>query len=152
MRVTESMTKARWKIWKKEVANNKSAAPVLRTLPATNEAFFENDKRAHIQSAIWRNAVGINPPSVNPLDYGWEFDLESQLIATSLSPSVELVPDEVKKRFKCGCKATEPCKTKNCSCSRGSMCCGYCNWEASWDCENPFTLHKHKNDEDDGND
>ena len=48
----ETMTKARLKLWKKKVANNRSAAPELKTLPATTEAFYENVKRADLQSAI----------------------------------------------------------------------------------------------------
>ena len=66
----ETMTKAKLKLWKKKVANNRSAAPELKTLPATTEAFYENVKRAHLQSAIWHNSLCIYPPSLNPLEFG----------------------------------------------------------------------------------
>ncbi len=65
------------------------AAPKLQSLPPTNEAFTENVARAHLQVAIGKQALELNPPNVDPLTHGWT----RQDGSTSLTPTT--VPDNV---------------------------------------------------------
>ena len=57
-----SLTDARQKIWSLKVSRSIGAAPKLQSLPPTNEAFTENVARAHLQVAIWKQALELNPP------------------------------------------------------------------------------------------
>jgi len=52
-----SLTEARQKMWVSKVGRSVAGAPKLATLPPTNEAFKENVARAHLQVAVWRNAL-----------------------------------------------------------------------------------------------
>ena len=65
-----SLTDARQKIWSRKVSLSIGAAPKLQSLPPTNEAFTENVARAHLQVAIWKQALELNPPNVDHLTQG----------------------------------------------------------------------------------
>jgi len=66
-----SMTEAQQNVWTLKVGRSIAGAPKLATLPPTNEAFGENVARAHLQVAIWKQALKSDPPSLQPNSYGW---------------------------------------------------------------------------------
>ena len=112
----ETLTAARKRIWKNRIVKNNSTAPKLKSLPPTDLAFQENLKRAHIQLAIWRNALNSVPPNVKIIDYGWSKDPSSSCLLPNYGPvGSVMVPDVVLKVMRCGCKAEVACKTTHCS-------------------------------------
>ena len=67
-----SITDVRVKSWIKKTGRKTAAkVPKLSSLPPTSEAFQQNVKRDHLQSAIWKAALR-DPPCVDPVDFGWE--------------------------------------------------------------------------------
>ena len=54
---TKTLNSARKKTWKSMILRNKSGAPKLESLPPTDEAFFQNLKRAHLQIAVWKSSI-----------------------------------------------------------------------------------------------
>ena len=67
------------------VEKNVTKAPELKSLPRTKEAFKENVKRAHIQTAIWKSALESEPPALDPVDFGWERDERTMMLDPSNS-------------------------------------------------------------------
>ena len=66
-----SLTDTRQKMWSRKMSRSIGAASMLQSLPPTNGAFTENVARAHLQVAIWKQALELNPPNVHPLTHGW---------------------------------------------------------------------------------
>ena len=90
----DSMSQARIDVWSRKMAKPKlSKAPELKSLPPTTEAFEQNVRRAHIQTAIWKSANESDPPQLDLTEYGWVRDEASK----SLLPIT--VPSEVKMAF-----------------------------------------------------
>jgi hypothetical protein len=59
------------KVWLRGMGRKTGTkAPELRSLQPLREAFKENVKRAHIQTAFWKSA----PPALDLAEYGWERD------------------------------------------------------------------------------
>ena len=54
------------------IANSKSGAPKLESLPPTDDSFFQNLKGSHLQIAVWRYLLNADPPTVDIYLYGWE--------------------------------------------------------------------------------
>ena len=69
-----SMTQARANLWKTRGGRGSSTMPKLCSLPPTDPAFMENLKRAHFQICIWKYALDLNVPDLDPLQYGWTED------------------------------------------------------------------------------
>ena len=72
-----------------------NSAPDLKALPPKSEAFEEHVYRAHLQTAVWKAALDVNPPSVNPVHYGWSLESSDTLLSVALPPDVLPAPDEV---------------------------------------------------------
>ena len=71
--------------------------------------------RAYLQTAIWKAALDADPPSINPVIYGWSLDESSDtLLHVALPPDVSPAPDEVLKLIRCGCLSSRPCSTCRC--------------------------------------
>ena len=50
-------------MWAKQVSWSVASTPKLSSLPpATTEPFAQHDAHAHLQVAVWRNALEPNPP------------------------------------------------------------------------------------------
>ena len=132
------MTEARVRSWKKRVAA-KNTAPLLESLPPTDAALRENFKRGHLQAAIWLSSLLADPPEVDISLYGWDFDQNSSCLQPAFGPpGLVLVPDELLKIMKCGCKSDEPCKGSRCSCCRVNLpCTTFCECEGGVVCHNP---------------
>ena len=81
-----------------------NSVPDLKALPSTTEAFDEHVYREeHLQTAIWKAALGADPPSINPVHYGWSLDESSDtLLPVALPPDGSPAPDEVLKLISCG--------------------------------------------------
>ena len=75
---------------------------------------MENLKRTHIQIAIWRNSPSVDPPTLNPLDYGWVKDPSSTcFIPTTVTDRVKLISDNLLKIIQYGCSSEDPCKPRD---------------------------------------
>jgi len=131
---------------------NITAAPPLKSIPPTREAFRENVLRAHVQVAVWRSAPQPDPPSFDPTDYGWSRDETTKtLTPKTLPPDVAIAPPDILELLRCGCSTDEPCSTQRCGCLTGHLPCTFfcaCRGESS--CENPYNNDK-EGEEDGGN-
>ena len=76
-----------------------TAAPPLKSLPPTSEAFREHVKRTHLITAQI-----LHPPNLSPVEHGWTYDDLSKCFdpVTHLS-GVEPAPVEVPQLIPCGC-------------------------------------------------
>ena len=153
----DSMTAARQKMWSTKVSRNIGAAPKLQSLPPTNEAFRENVARAHLQVAIWRQSLQLNPPDMDPLAHGWtRRDGSTSLIPATVADNVTLAPDEILKMIKCSCDSDMPCKSKRCGCHNANMACtAFCACQGGDGCFSQNTrehIQAEDADEDDRND
>ena len=144
-----SLTDARQKIWSRKVSRSISAAPKLQSLPPTNEAFTENVARAHLQVAIWKQALELNPPNVDPLTHGWtRHDGSTSLTATTVPDNVPLAPDDILKMIKCSCDSATPCNSRRCGCQNANMACtSFCTCQGGDGCFNPKTRERIQSEE-----
>ena len=118
-----------------------SAAPELKSLPPTTDAFELHVYRAHYQAAIWRASLEPNPPELDPVLYGWSRDQTSNmLVPEPLPPDVSPAPLDVLKMIRCGCSSTRPCSTMRCSCSAARLSCSmFCGCHGMEECQNEQT-------------
>ncbi len=136
------MSSLRFKVWTNKMANHKiNAAPKLKVLPPTKEAFEQHVRRAHLQAAVWRGALDSDPPDLNPQHFGWHMNLDiNKLEPIALPAEVSPAPESVLKMIKCGCSSSQPCKTARCSCATARISCSvFCACHGESDCENPQT-------------
>ena len=76
--------------------NRASSAPPIQSLPPSSEAFTENVKRAHLQTCIWKAAVLLDSPDLDPLKYGYlKREPSKSLLPVTVPAGVALAPDEV---------------------------------------------------------
>ena len=66
----DSMTPARANLWKTRIGRSSSTMPKLCSLLPTDPAFMENLKRAHFLMCIWKHALNLNVPDLDPVQYG----------------------------------------------------------------------------------
>ena len=52
-------------MWKYSTAKSNLGAPKLESLPATDEYFFQNLKRSHLQIAVERRSLNADPRTVD---------------------------------------------------------------------------------------
>ncbi len=117
-------TGVRQKMWANKMGQNVAGAPKLVSLPPTNEAFNENVARAHLQVAVWRNALQPDPPAIDPTAFGWSLEEGSKtLIPTTLPSDTPLAPDGSLKLLRCYCSSETPWKIHRCGCSSASLAC-----------------------------
>ena len=135
-----TMTEARITTWLKKIASTSlTKTPALNSMPPTTSAFAQNVKRAHLQTAIWKQALKQDPPDVQVSDYGWEVEngqdgsIEPVAIPAGEAPA----PDYVLKLIACQCESATPCRTKLCSCVAANMTCtAFCHLQNSMACSN----------------
>ena len=115
--------------------------PKLSSLSPTSEAFRENVKRAHLQSAIWKAPLK-DPPCADPNDFGWEkVDETRTLRPIGLPASEQPAPDYITKIVCCPCASERPCKTRSCGCvSENLACTMFCKCGGSSVCNNEQTV------------
>lgn len=119
-----TVSEARVRAWSTKMGRNSSSQPPrLCSLPLTNEAFLQNVNRAHLQTIIWKNALGT-PPAVDAEQYGYYKNSVSEvLMLIGVPDNVALAPIEVLKLIKCSCDSETPCRTKRCGCVRTGLSC-----------------------------
>ena len=87
----DSMTQARANLWKTKVGKGSSTMPKLCSLPQADPASMENLKRAHFQICIWKHALYLNVPDLDPVQYGWTKDkVAKSLVAVHVPPNTDL--------------------------------------------------------------
>ena len=123
---------------------NITAAPPLKSIPPTSEAFRENVLRAHAQIGVWKSALHPDPPSFDPTEYGWSRDKPSKFLTPrTLLADVPLAPPEVLELLRCGCSTDEPCSTQRCGCHTGHLpCTFFCACHAESHSQNPYNMDK----------
>ena len=138
-----SLTDARQKIRSRKVSRSIGAAPTLQNLQPTNEAFRENVAWAHLQVAIWKQALELNPPNVDPLTHGWtRHDGSTSLTPTTVPDNVPLAQMPL-KMIKCSCDSATPCNSRRCGCQNANMACtSFCTCQGGGGCFNPKTRER----------
>jgi hypothetical protein len=131
------MTECRVKSWRMRTGRAGTSSIKLCTLPPTNEAFYENVLRCHLQVAIWKSALDEVPPNLDPLEHGWERDHEDMLIPRTVPAGTLSAPNAILQLIHCKCKASG-CRTATCSCSNLG-CTMFCHCEGGEQCQNPLT-------------
>ena len=90
------MTSLRYSVWLSKMSYPKlNSAPDLKALPPTTEVFEDYVYRSHLQTAVWKAARDVDPPSINPVHYGWSLESSDTLLSVALPPDVLPAPDEV---------------------------------------------------------
>ncbi len=147
-----SLTDARVKMWSSKVSRSTASAPKLQSLPPTTEAFRENVAHAHLQVAIWKCALDLDPPDLNPTDFGWSKDIHTgSLTATTVPAGTPLAPQKLLKLIKCTCKGEIPCGTRRCSCrNAGIVCTMFCECHSDGQCWNS-TMDDEDSEDDENN-
>ena len=63
---------------------------------------MENAKRAHLQACVWKQATELDPPDLNPGDYGWEKNEATKSLNPNMLPkNIKFAPLEVQQLIKC---------------------------------------------------
>ena len=120
-----SMSEARLGVWTAQIGKpGMTRAPKLSSLPPTTEAFSENVKRAHLQTFIWKNALQLQPQSLEATDYGWTKNMTMKsLKPTTVPVNTPLAPSNILKMIRCTCSSETPCKTSRCGCNNAKLPC-----------------------------
>ena len=138
-----SMSEARVSVWTTQIGKpGMTRVPKLASLPSTTIAFAENVKRAHLQTFIWKNALQLDPQSLEPTDYGWmkEASMKS-LRPTTVPADTPLAPSDILKMIRCACSSETPCKSSRCGCNHAKLACTmFCSCQASNACHNDQTV------------
>jgi hypothetical protein len=94
----KTMSAMRYKLWTTKFGNGAATAPKIQSLPPSTEAFVENVKRAHLQTAIWKHATSLDPPNLDLQEYGYIRDESSKtLLPTTVPDGTPLAPESVMK-------------------------------------------------------
>ena len=145
-----TMTEARQKMWAKKVSRSIVSTPKLSSLPPMTESFAQNAARAHLQVAVWRNALEPNPPQMEPRDFGWTQVAGKEMYPTPISDGIALAPDALLKVVKCGCSGAIQCRTKMCGCRQSNLAyLVFCACQGGRRCFNDKTRQTLQADEDD---
>lgn len=136
-----TMSDMRYKIWASKFGNTTTSTPKIQSLPPSTEAFTENVKRAHLQTLIWKAAVLLDPPSIDPVEFGYvRHEPSKSLVPVTVPAGVPLAPDEILSLIKCNCQGDKRCGTQRCSCSRQKLPCTlFCGCNAGNECFNELT-------------
>ena len=111
------MSTARYDLWLSNFSKNKSsAAPPLKSLPPTPEAFRDYVKRAHLITAQILVSDEPHPPNLSPVEHGWTYvELSKCFYPVALPSRVEPAPIEVLQLIRCGCSSDKPFQSARCS-------------------------------------
>ena len=137
----DDMSQIRVDLWSKRMGKkNITAAPPLKSIPPTMEAFKENVLRAHVQVAVWKSATQPDPLSFDPTEYGWSRDESTKTLTPKTLPQdVALAPPEVLELLRCGCSTNDPCSSQRCGCQIGHLpCTFFCACHGELSCCNPY--------------
>lgn len=68
----DSLNEMRAAIFTRRISGKRLAPPKLSSLPPTMSAFRPHCARAHYQAILWMSAGMSEPPTLDPLKFGWE--------------------------------------------------------------------------------
>ena len=103
----DSMTETRLAVWKNRVGKG-AKMPQLCSLPPTNESFEENVKPAHLQTVIWKSALDLEPPDLDPILYGWSKDeIAKSFVPITVPKNTSLAPKKILQLIRCSCSSEE---------------------------------------------
>ena len=141
------MSSIHQKVWVSRTGRKEaSILPKLKSLPPTVEAFRENVKRTHFQACIWKAALQLDPPELDPLEFGWASEGPSGAYCpVSLPRRVEVASSVtdigLHKFINCSCSSDRPCSSQRCSCSSAQLAYSlFCKCEGSSTCCNTKTF------------
>ena len=94
---SDTMSSIHYKVWVSHTGRKgASILPKLTSLPPTVEAFRYNVKRAHLQAYIWKAALQLDPPELDPLEFGWASEGPSgAYFPVSLPSKVAVAPSDI---------------------------------------------------------
>ena len=143
----DSMTQARANQRKTRVRRGSSTMTKLCSLHPTDPAFMEKLKRAHFQICIWKHALDLNVPNLDPVQYGWTKDKATKsLAAVHVPPNTDLALSYIQELKECSCSSDPPCVSANCGCKKAGMPCSvFCACKIT-DC---YRAQTHGDDDDD---
>ena len=137
----ETMSDIRYKIWTTNFGSTATSAHKIQALPPTTEALIENVKRSNLQSGTWKATLSLDPPALDPVEYGYvRHEPSKTLLPTTVPEGVTLAPDGIMTLIKCNCEGASACRNMRCSCSRSRLPCtlfSKCN--AGDECLNELT-------------
>jgi len=118
----------------------------LEMIPPTADALYQHIKRAHFQSAVWRQAHVPIPNLPDVLSCGWEKRDDGKLTPTLMT--VTATPQGHSALTKCSCKGPNKCSRKACGCVKiFERCTFVCACAGS--CLNVYsTPEEHESDSD----
>ena len=124
-----------WQRWQKRT----SGRLLSYSVPPTSELFSENVKRAHLQTCIWKSPIDSDPTDLDPTNFGWIKDINSQILAPVTITADKLpAPPNVLQMICCGCD--QPCATARCGCCASQLACtSFCNCFLTSSCHNSLT-------------
>ena len=137
---TDNLGTLHFKVWKGKTGRaSLVSSPKLMSLPPTFEAFKLNVERAHFQACIWLNCDNLDPPKMDPEEYGWVKDRLNKTLMPVMTPKNTLpAPEYILKLIKCTC---EHCSTAKCSCATARLQCSvFCKCDGGSQCRNPEKL------------
>ena len=115
------MSNIRYKIWTMKFGNTATSTPKTKALPSTTEAFIENVKRSHLQKGTWKAALSLDPPALDPVEYGYvRHEPSKTLLPTTVPEGVTLAPDEIMTLIKCNWEGASACSNMRCNCRRST--------------------------------
>ena len=145
-----SMTQARANLWKTRVGRGSSTMPKLCSLPPTDPAFMEKLKRAHFQICIWKQALDLNVPDLDLVQYWWTKNKAIKSLAVvHVPPNTDLALSYIQGLIKCSCSSDPLCVSANCDSKKAGMLCSvFCACKIT-DC---YRAQSHEDDDDHGGD
>ena len=93
------MSSIHYKVWVSVSHTGRKGAsilPKLKSLPPTVEVFRSNVKRAHFHACIWKAALQLDLPELDPLEFGWASEGQSGAYwPVSLPSKVAVAPSDI---------------------------------------------------------
>ena len=85
----------------------------------------------------------LDPPELNPVDYGWEQNEVTKSLNPGMLPkNIKLAPQEVLLLIKCSCGRESLCGTLRCRCNSARLSCTiFCACQGDVLCSNEQTKH-----------
>ena len=139
------MSDIRYKIWTTKSGNTATSVPKIQALPPTTEAVVENVESSHLQTGTWKAALSLDPPALDPVEYGNvrhepSIKIQDVRLPTTVPDDVTLVPNEIMTLIKCNCEGASVCRNMRCSCSRSKLPYTlFCKCNAGVECLNELT-------------
>ena len=105
----------------------------IERFPPTSASIKQHILRVYLQCYMWLHASFIEDIQLNPLDYGYMFDDNENLIP--LMTTEPSIPDE----FPAACNCLKCARPRVCPCRlKPIACCRYCKCGATTLCKNPM--------------